>query len=154
MTRFTFAPRTEFVPHPAGKALLKAVEIKDEGLQTQEYPGQEAKQVPKISILFESLTHLMEDGKPFTIRQWFTLSNHENATLTAFRQDALDRPLNEAEIAEFVPGELIDKSLECRIEHYEGQTGSTRARIKKGSVAPFTGDLPEPKREADGEIPF
>ena len=131
---------TSFTPHPEGRYTGQITDIKDEGIQ--DTPWGEKR---KISVWITS-DRLMDDGQPFLLVEWFTLSSSEKANLTAFRAAVLDRPLTEAEILHFDEQvELMNKRISFRVDHATKADGSIRANIRPGSVEPAEGSTqPQP----------
>lgn len=125
-------PKTDFEPHPAGRHLGRIIQHEDKGLQDTPW-GQKH----KIAIYVESETAFMEDGQPFLLVQWFTLSSNERSSLRKFREAVLDRPLNDEEIACFdADAELLWRRIRFRVDHVTNDAGKVRAVIREGSVEP------------------
>jgi hypothetical protein len=125
-------PKTDFEPHPAGRHLGRIIQHEDKGLQDTPW-GQKH----KIAIYVESETAFMDDGQPFLLVQWFTLSSNERAALRKFREAVLDRPLDDEEIACFdADAELLWRRIRFRVDHVTNDAGKVRAMIREGSVEP------------------
>ena len=125
-------PKTDFEPHPAGRHLGRIIQHEDKGLQDTPWGTKH-----KVAIYVESETAFMEDGQPFLLVQWFTLSSNERSSLRKFREAVLDRPLNDEEIACFdADAELLWKRIRFRVDHVTNDAGKVRAVIREGSVEP------------------
>ena len=132
-------PRTTFDPHPTGRHTGTIVNVQDEGIHESTWDGK-AKSQHKISIRIDSDSAFMEDGDPFCILQWFTLSSSSKSNLRKFREAVLDRGLTRDEEEDFdFEAELVGKRISYRVDHREKQDGGTRAVIRDGSVEPAEG---------------
>jgi hypothetical protein len=133
-------PKTDFQPHPAGRHVGRIIQHEDKGLQDTPWGTKH-----KVAIYVESETAFMEDGAPFLLVQWFTLSSNERASLRKFREAVLDRPLNDDEIACFdADAELLWRRIRFRVDHTTNDAGKVRAVIHEGSV--------EPLQDSDDEV--
>ena len=118
-------PRTEFILHPEGRheGRISGVDNKGE-VQTQF--GTKL----KIVVQIESSTALMDDGKPFIINKWFTISSHPKSALREFRETLAGRKLTPEEIDRLNPEvEFIGRRVGFTCIQREGSEGATFANI-------------------------
>lgn len=131
--------RKAFDPHPTGRHTGTIVKVQDEGMRENTWEGQITTQ-HKLSIRIDSDSALMENGDPFSIIAWFTVSSSPMGNLRKFREAVLDRTLTREEETTFDPDvELIGRKISYRIDHKEKMDGSLRAVIREGSVEPVHG---------------
>jgi hypothetical protein len=131
-------PRNDFVPHPEGQHEGEIILIEDLGMKETSFGSKH-----KIAVRIASSTARMDDGEPYIVQQWFTLSGHEKSSLRKFREMVLARKLTNDEAYNFDPdAELKDKKVGFVIVHNEGREGVVFANIqaiwplKNGSAAP------------------
>lgn len=72
----------------------------DIGTQRGEYQGKETFK-HKIVLLFETPNDLMDDGRPFGLAAFYTLSLHENSALRPALEAWRGKPFTEAELEGF-----------------------------------------------------
>lgn len=76
-----FAPKgEEFQNAPAGSHVAICYRVLDLGTQKVTWNG-EVKLQHKLMIGWEMINELMEDGRPFVVARWYTLSGFANSTL-------------------------------------------------------------------------
>lgn len=110
-------PKPTFEAHPAGPGTGRIVEIEDKGEQETAFGRKH-----KIAVRVES-DRLMNDGRPYLIVQWFSLSGHPKSALRRFREGVLGRPLTEEEAYNFNPGQLVGRQIGFAVTHVEGREG-------------------------------
>ncbi len=102
----------------------------------------------KLSTKLECESAKDEDGKPYTIYKWFTISGHPKSALVKFRTMMLGRALTPMEITNLDPGELVGKRCGYQVVHVE-RDGTTYANIEQ--LWPVD-DAPKSSDEED--LPF
>lgn len=119
-------PKNTFLPHPEGQHEGVIVAFEDLGEKETAFGLK-----PKVSIKIESSTALMEDGQPFGLWQWYTLSPHPKSGLRKLRETLAGRKLTEREARdEFDPDkELVGKRVGFVVVHNEGREGGVFAGI-------------------------
>lgn len=79
-----FLPKNEskasYAPAPAGTHIATCIKVVDLGTQSVEYQG-EVKHQRKILLVWELAHENMDDGRPFTHSQRYTLSSSDKSTL-------------------------------------------------------------------------
>lgn len=81
---------------PEGTSVAVCCDVVDLGIITSVWEG-ETRSAHKIDVVFQ-LAELMDDGRPFTIRQRFTLSLNEKANLRKFLESWRGRAFTAAEL--------------------------------------------------------
>ena len=118
-------PKTTFDPHPEGEHIGTIVEVIDQGLRETRY-GQRY----KITSVIESESAFKDDGQPFSLWVWTTLSSSSKATLTKLRQKLLRRPLGEEERRSFDPDrEMIGRKVRYIVDQSYGDDGQVFANL-------------------------
>ena len=131
-----FIISSAFDPHPTGRHTGTIVSVQDEGMKENTWEGKTTTQ-QKLSVRIDSITASMENGEPFSVITWHTVSSSPKSNLRKFREAVLDRGLTREEETNFDPDvELIGKKISYRIDHKEKQDGGLRAIIREGSVEP------------------
>lgn len=128
-------PKKNFPLHPTGRHTGTIANVQDEGMQ--ESPWGEKH---KISVRIDGDSTFADNGEPFSILSWFTLSSSTKSNLRKFREAVLDRGLTTDEETDFdAEMELVGKRISYRVDHQGKQDGGTRAVIRDGSVEPVAG---------------
>lgn len=110
-------PKPTFEAHPAGPGTGRIVEVEDKGEQETAFGRKH-----KIAVRIES-DRPMNDGRPYLIVQWFSLSGHPKSALRKFREGVLGRSLSEEGAYNFDPGELVGRQIGFAVTHVEGREG-------------------------------
>ena len=84
--------RKDFTPAPAGPQQAVCCDVVDLGMKETEYGIK-----PKLEIRW-LLNEFNEEGEPFMVRNWYTVSFHEKATLRKHVEAWLGRALTAAEL--------------------------------------------------------
>ena len=114
--------KTTFAPHPEGSHKGTILEVKDEGIHENSFTGQEQN---KISIRIESKTAMMEDGRPFIVSKWYTLSAHRKANLTGLREMLAGHKMSDLQLENFdEQAELMNRQVGFVISHNTTDTGT------------------------------
>lgn len=146
----------ELVPAGTHNAICYA--IVDQGTQLSPFKNDKGQDVwnRQIRIGFELPEELMEDGKPFTISEWVTLTLHDRSKLKGYVDAWRGKPLTDAERKVFDPKTLIGQPCSLSVKHTE----NGRAKVS-GISAPmkaFANAKPKPTNESlfvslfDGEF--
>ncbi|GEM_PF-3072111 len=119
-------PRSEFIPHPEGQHEGVIVAFEDLGQKETAFGLKH-----KVSVKIESSTAFMDDGQPFAVWQWYTLSAHPKSELRKLREALAGRKLTDVEAYEgFDPDkELIGKRVGFVVVHNEGREGGSFANL-------------------------
>ena len=118
-------PATEFDPHPEGEHVGEIVDVIDQGLKESKFGAKE-----KFSIIVESETATMDDGRPFSLWIWTTKSGSAKSKLTELRQKLLRRTLTPDERRSFDPAmEMVGRKVRYMVAHTLGDNGQTYANL-------------------------
>jgi len=133
----------DFKPVPAGTHMALCYRVIDLGTQTVQWQG-DIKHQRKALLSWELPTEPMEDGRPFTISQRYTLSSHEKANLRRDLESWRGKRFTEAD---FGPGGFDIKNVlgvPCLLGviHAE-KNGKTYANIASISAPPKGMDIPK-----------
>ena len=124
----TEIPRIEFIPHPVGQHEGRICLIEDLGIIPTAFGDKH-----KCSVRVESSTAMMNDGTPFIVRQWYTISGHPKSNWRQFRELIAERPLTddpddpkcEAYTFDTEDPLLLNKKVGYLIVHAPGKDGGT-----------------------------
>jgi len=105
----------DFVPAPEGMHLAVCVDVVDLGLSELTFNGRTYRK-HMVRVVWQ-IDLNMENGKPFTVSQRFTLSLHKKAALRAAIERWLGRALTEAELGGFDLEELLGWACLLNIVH-------------------------------------
>ena len=131
----------KFTPAPEGQYASVCCDIVDLGKVQSTYNG-ETTTKHKIRVVFQISETNPDNGKPFLVSQWFTLSMNEKANLRKFLEMWRGKPYTEAEIEAGVPvTKMLGVGAFLQVVHNERQGKvyaniSTIMRIPKGMEAP------------------
>ena len=132
----------DFEPPPAGTHVARCYRIVDLGTQdraTQQFPN--AKPAHQIFVTWELCDELMDDDRPFSIGQFYTLSLHEKAKLRHHLEAWRGRPFSDQELEGFDLENILGAPCMLNVIQ-ETKDGTTRAKITavmsmpKGQKAP------------------
>lgn len=137
-----------FVPCPAGVYPAVCVDVVDEGVKLSPFKDKDgnAKMVHKISLVWQ-VSKLMENGKRFSIRAWFTNSLYSGNGKKAKLRDTLDSWGIELTDAQGLGAEPFDLEsligLPCllNVVHNKSQDG-TKTYANVGSIMPLPDGMP------------
>ena len=136
----------QFIPPPAGTHVAICYRVIDLGTQQVEWQGS-IKHQRKVLISWELPDEMMDDGRPFTVNQRYTLSSHEKSKL---RKDLESWRGKKFTDADFGPGgfdikNIIGKACLLSIVHNE-KDGKVYANINSVSAVPkgMAGQAPKP----------
>jgi hypothetical protein len=137
-------PKSIYPPHPAGRHTGVIHHVEDKGLVLNKKFNKEEH---KIAVFIKTEGIVRDDGEPWFVQQWFTLSNSPKANLRKFREAVLDRPLSAEELAApFDDAEIVGRRITYRIDHSEpNEVGQVYGNIRDGSVEPASGPGPDPQ---------
>lgn len=103
-------PTGSFENPPEGTHLAVCYRVIDQGTQDKTYQGKVTGRARKVTISWELSNEKMEDGRPFTIHQTYTLSMNEKATLRKHLEAWRGKRFTDAD---FGPGGFDLKKLLC-----------------------------------------
>jgi len=120
-------PLPKYDPHPVGNHRGQIVNVEDKGMVDGLYGTKH-----KISVQIDSETAIQEEGDPFPIWIWCTLSGSKKSKLYDLRKCLLGRDLTDEERQGFEEIELMGKRLAYSVEHAGSDDGErTFANISK-----------------------
>ncbi len=106
----------DFIPAPEGQFIAVCCDVVDHGIVKQEWLGKTTER-QKVSIVFQ-IGEAMDDGKPFTVRWYGTLTLDERGNLRAFLEQWRGQKFTVAELAEgFDVEKLIGANAVVQIVH-------------------------------------
>lgn len=147
----TLPPKTqEFALTPAGNHFATCYRIVDLGTQKSEWQGK-TKFQHKIMLSWELPDEMMEDGRPFSMHQRYTLSSSDRATLRQHLESWRGKPFTDEDFGSFDLGKLIGKSCLLNIVHEESK-GKTYANIK--SVGALPKGMPKERTLTNKQVYF
>lgn len=129
---------------PAGAWTARCFRIIDLGTQTFNVGG-ETKRAHQVLLTFE-LSKMMEDGKPFTISEKYTLSLNEKANLSKLLEGWRGRKFTDAERAGFDLKNVLGKVCLLNVVH-QTRNGKTYANIASAMPVPEGMASPGPHNE-------
>lgn len=125
--------KREFEPCPAGPQVAVCCDVVDLGIVEVTFSG-ETKRQHKVEIRWQS-AELREDGKPFLVRERFTLSLHEKSKLRPFLEAWRGRKFTDEEAEGFDLERLIGVAGYINVVHRQGSKGGTFANV--ASIMPL-----------------
>jgi len=131
---------SNFKPAPAGNHIARLISIIDVGLQD----GGQYKDAHKLNIVFELCNELMEDGRPFTISRFYTLSLNKKASLCQMIEAMAGQTIPEDKKAEFDLDVLLGKACMVQVVVEKNDKGEERAKIKTVGAVPKGMTVPPP----------
>lgn len=129
---------------PAGAYVARCFRVIDLGTQTWSYNG-ETKRAHQVLINWE-LSKKMDDGKPFTIGEKYTVSLNEKANLSKMLEGWRGRKFTDAERAGFDLKNVLGKVCLLNIVHVS-RNGKTYANVASAMPVPEGLPSPEPVNE-------
>lgn len=143
-------PQPQYIPHPQGQHRGRIKAVEDKGLVDSKFGKKH-----KVAVVIESETAHLEDGKPFTVGKWFTLSSHPKSGLREFRETLLGRKLTQTEAENLDPASLEGRRVGYLVTHNEGRDGDPFANITNVwplDGAPATPAPPRPPAPAPATL--
>ena len=136
----------EFELPPENTHLAVCYRVIDLGTQDQDWQGQ-TKHYRKVLVAWELPDARMEDGRPFAIMQWYTLSSSEKATLRQHLESWRGKAFTDDD---FGPGgfdikKIIGVGCYLSVVHNKSDNGKTYANIK--AVMKLPGGVATPQTE-------
>jgi len=123
-------------PEP-GNHLARCIRVIELGTQEKPFQGKVTLK-KQTMIVWELPTELMDDGKPFTISQWYTASLNEKANLRRDLDNWRGRPFTEEELAGFDQRNILGKP--CLLNVVLSEKGKavvgTVGPVPKGMAVP------------------
>lgn len=141
-------PRRRYIPHPEGQHTGNITETKNEGEVQTAYGTKH-----RITVRIESDSAVMDDGRPYSLAQWYTLSSHPKSNLTKLRETLLGRKItqDEAETLD-TETEFVGKRVGYVVVHREGREGDIFANID--SLWLHNDDESSEDDDSDDVLPF
>ena len=113
----------DFKPAPEGLHEAVCVDVVDKGVKENSFGGS----AHKISIVWE-INSLMDDGRNFTVSNWYTLSLHPKANLHKVLKAWRGKPFTPEELNGFDLEKVIGAPCRVVVEHSEKE-GRTYANV-------------------------
>lgn len=129
----------EFQPCPEGPQQAVCADVIDLGIVEVTWQG-ETKRQHKCEIRWQS-AELMENGKPFLLRERYTLSLHEKAKLRGVLEAWRGKKFTDAEADGFDVEKLLGVNAYVNVVHRKGSKGGTFANL--ASIMPLPKGMPQ-----------
>lgn len=126
--------RGPYILAPKGYFPATLVDIRDLGEVETEYKGQKKKQF-KVLLRWELEGPVLEDGRPVSISQRYTLSAYENSKLRQHVSSWQNKNFSEEEFKSFDLETLLNQRCQLFIEH-RAKDGKTFANVVSIGEAP------------------
>jgi hypothetical protein len=104
----------DFVLVPAGVKVARCFRVVDLGTQ---YSERWSKSSHKVMVAWEFPKELMEDGKPFSIANWYTVSLHEKSNMRKDLESWRGRGFTETELLGFDLSKILGQSCYINVVH-------------------------------------
>lgn len=101
---------------PTGPKMARCYKVIDLGTTFNE---KYQKKQHQVLISWEFPECLMEDGRPFSVSNWYTVSLHEKSNLRKDLESWRGRVFTETELQGFELGNVLDKSCYINVIHNE-----------------------------------
>lgn len=122
----TAGDSTTFTPAPEGVHQAVCVDVVDQGMHESVWEGV-ARKLHKVAISWQ-IGEMRDDGKPYLVSKWYTLSLHEKASLRKELESWRGRPFTEAELKKFDVESVVGVNALLNIQHGESK-GKTYANV-------------------------
>ena len=109
----------DFELAPAGTTVARCYQLVDLGTQVTIYKGDQKLQ-RKVIISWELPNELMEDGRPFSVNNRYTMSLSENAHLRKDLESWRNRPFTPEELAAFNITTILGAPCMLGVVHNKG----------------------------------
>jgi len=139
MVMMTASNDKEFEQPPQGNHVAVCYRVIDLGTQTTTFNGEE-KTAHKIMLGWELVDEMMEDGKPFSVNNRYTLSGHPKATLRKTLESWRGRPYRDDELP-FDTAKLLGQPCMINVTHTT-KDGKTYANV--AAVTPIPKNMTVP----------
>ena len=114
---------SEYIPHPEGQHKGHIKETENKGQVETKFGAK-----PKLVLKIENSDALTDDGTPFGVHLWLTISSHPESNLRKLRETLLGRKLTREEIRTLIPeAELVGRHIGYSVVHREAQDGAVFA---------------------------
>jgi len=134
-----------FAPHPEGQFPARCVDVIDLGIKPETYPGQDTREVHKVSLVFAS-GELNEEGHLHIVSGEYTNSMNEKANLRRLLEQWRGKAYADDEAKKGVPlHRLHNQPALIVVEHRQSKRGRTYACIS--SITPLPKQLDPPDVE-------
>lgn len=130
-------------PHPG-----RCVHVWDLGSQPNTHPKAKFPTKREIMIVFE-LADQMEDGRPFTVNERFTLSLGDRANLRKFLEQWRGQAFTEEQIEKFSTEKILGKKALLTITNDKAKNGRTYSNIN--SIMPLPKEMDKLPEESHNE---
>ncbi len=132
----------EFEKAPVGAHVARCISVVDLGTQHGEYQGT-AHVSKKVWIMWELPNEKMEDGRPFGVSAFYTISLNEKANLRKDLESWRGRAFTKEELEGFNLKNILDKPCMISVIHTE------KGRSKVNGVMSLPKGTPVPPRVND-----
>jgi len=114
----------DFQPAPPGTHIARCYAMIDLGTQTSKYG-----EAPKVFIRWELVDERMDNGEPFSIGKFYTVSLHEKATLRRDLEAWRGRPFTPEELAGFDLAKIVGHPCLLNIVEKPREVGGTTSVV-------------------------
>lgn len=121
----------DFAQAPVGNHVARCVGLIDLGTQTSEFKGETVVR-RQVVVRWELPSELQNDGRPFQVSKFYTMSLHEKATLRHDLENWRSRPFTEEELRGFDAKNILDKGCMVQVTHSD----KGKARVTSVSSVP------------------
>jgi len=131
-----------FAPHSEGQFAMACVDVVNLGVNVEQFPGQEPREVPKVALAFAS-GERQEDKSLTIVTTEMTLSANEKANLRKFLESWRGRSYSAEQAEAGLPmSKLYGQVALISIEHVVTRKGRKFGKIK--SISPLPPAVPAP----------
>lgn len=142
-----------FSPHPEGQFPMVCVDVVDLGLKIEQFPGQPAREVPKVALVFVS-GERQEDESLMLVTSEMTLSAGEKANLRKFLEHWRGKSYSDDQVRKGLPvTKLHSQAALVSVEHVLTRANRTFAKISAISPLPKQVPAPDAKLVTEYERP-
>ncbi len=131
----------DFVLAPQGNHVARCYQVIDLGMQKGSYKGVDNIK-HQVFINWELPNTLMEDGQPFSIAGWYTVSLNEAANLRAHLESWRGKAFTKDELGGFELENVIGVPCMINVVHNTNDAGSVRAKISAITPMPEEFECP------------
>lgn len=139
----------DFKPAPAGTHVGVCVSIIDLGTQTTPFKNDDGSQkiAHQCFIQWELPSEIMEDGKPFTVGKFYTISLHEKANLRHDLEAWRGQPFTDEELKGFALAKILGKPCMVNVGHKLKADKSVSAIVNGVVAMPKGMPVPAPTND-------
>lgn len=127
----------DFAPAPVGNHVARCVGLIDLGTQTSDFKGETVVR-RQVVVRWELPSELQNDGRPFQVSKFYTMSLHEKATLRHDLANWRGRDFTDQELKGFDAKNILDKGCMVQVSHSDKGKARVTAvsSLPKGMTVP------------------